>query len=114
MASKKFLYKIYKDGTFLGILPNVVSEFGYSQDINTGGPQLQVKLAATLNDVGADTVSETLSDETGDEITDETGNALLVSFEYVFNDIPIDLGNEVAAWMYYDGAVNGTKVFDGL
>src|SRR3954471_3779570 len=111
MAAKKFLYKVYSQGVFLGVLlpGRVISEFGYSQDINTGGPQMQVKLGATLLDAGPDTVSETLADENGNDITDENGNALLVSFEYVFTDIPIDLNNEIAVWEYYDGAVNGVK-----
>lgn len=113
--TKQYVYKVYDaTGTFKADLANVVSEFGYSQDINSAGAQLEIKLANLLTDVEASQVDEFLITETGDMFIDEVGNHLVASAEFAFDNIPLDLGNRVKVFAYYDGQEDGEQVFDGL
>lgn len=41
---KTYLYKVSKMGTYLGLLPNVKSQFGYTQNLNTGAAQLSITI----------------------------------------------------------------------
>lgn len=114
MAAKRYLYKVYKAGVFSGVLPDVVSDFSYSQDINTAGPQLTITLATTLTEAGATETIETVQDDSGSDVTDEFGQSIYSSLVYDFTNTPIDLGNRIVVYAYYDDAVNGIVVFDGL
>jgi hypothetical protein len=114
MSNKRYLYKVYRDEQYITTLANVVSDFGYSQDINTAGAQLEIQLGSTLDDTGATLDTDELVTETDDNIVTNNGDNILTRKEYFFNSIPIGLANRVKVWLYYDGAVNGTQVFDGL
>ena len=74
--NKDYLYKIYKpDGTYLGLLDDVVSPFGYNQNTETIGAQIQV-----VTQKSTDTASlpnSPVLDETGEAVLDETGEAVL-------------------------------------
>lgn len=114
---KRYIYKIYSQaGVFLGSLPRtrVVSDFGYSQDINTAGVQVQVRVASTLEQSGITVTTEYLVDNSGNNLGDPDGNIIISDQTYSFANIPMDLANRLQVVMYYDGAINGTTVFDGL
>lgn len=39
---KSYIYQIFRNGAFLGVLQNVTSKFGYSQNINSAGSDLTI------------------------------------------------------------------------
>ena len=114
MSSKKYLYKVYRNAAYVGLLPTPNNDFAYSQDINTAGCEINIQIPASLDDAGATISSETLTDETGTDIVDEFGSPILTNVTYQYANIPIDLANRVDVWLYYDGAINGVRVFSGL
>jgi hypothetical protein len=115
---KRYLYKVYTGNQFLGLLPNVTSEFAYSQDINTAGAQITVTVG-----VSADTsylpTTTTVDDETGVSITDENGDNLLT--EGAVNIVGVGIsgptliknGNHVVVYEYGKYYPNGKVVFNG-
>lgn len=113
---KTYEYKIYRDGTYLGSLPNVISDFKYSQQINTAGAQLEVELQ-----IDPDTTDETIEAiqaETGDTITDESGIDLLIErqpdiFGNSASNILLREENDIIVWMFNDNYPNGKQVFQG-
>jgi hypothetical protein len=70
---KSHIYKIYNGTQYMGLLPNVTSEFSYSQDINTSGSQITIQLAKSADTSSLDANSPIL-DETGANILDESSN----------------------------------------
>lgn len=113
---KRYIHKVYRHGQFVGSFKGdlVANEFGYNQNINTAGAQITIELAASFADVGAVASETKLVDEDGNFIVDENGFNILVSKTYVFNNIPIDPGNEVQTYVFDDDAPNGLKVFTGF
>jgi hypothetical protein len=111
-----YLYKIFKDGAYLGLLPNVLSDFSYSQQINTAGTTITVEVAQTL-----DTSSEppeAIQTEAGDNIVTE--NEQIVTTEratQVMGDkdsgLIIANGNDLEVWEFSDYFPNGHLVFTG-
>lgn len=113
---KKYVYKVSRDGTYLGVLPNVTSEFEYSHNINSAGCQLMV----TVSD-SADTSNlpvEALLDEYGNELLAEDGSVLTTervadlvgdgnSNSLIRND------NDVEVVEYSEYYPNGSTVFRG-
>lgn len=79
---KTYQYHIYKNGTFLGLLPNVTSDFGYSQDMNTSFVPLTVECSISA-DV-ADQELEPLLDEDGEILLDENN-------EIAYPERPLDV-----------------------
>lgn len=76
---KSYLYKIYdQDWNFLGVWNDIVSDFGYSQEINSAGSAIKVTLARnsdSLNasyDVLADDSSNPIITDDSSEIAAET------------------------------------------
>lgn len=45
----RYDYKIYRDGVYLGMLPNVTSDFGYSQSINTAATSLSITVGLSAD-----------------------------------------------------------------
>jgi hypothetical protein len=72
---KTYLYRVYSSGAYLGLLPNVRSEFSYPQEINSGMVQVTVEVGQSA-DGSADNL-EAILDETGDPILDETSDPIL-------------------------------------
>lgn len=69
---KEYVYQIYnKNGVYISALNNVISEFGYAQDINSGAVAIDVtvELSADVSDIPV----EPILDESGNPILDETG-----------------------------------------
>lgn len=116
MLPKTYAYKVYRDGEYLGLLPNVISEFSYSQDINSGFSQLSIVVGASA-DVNSNDV-EALQTELGEDITDEFGAVLTTErpLDLVGNDNPnalIRCNNTIEVYEYSDDDINGVLVFAG-
>jgi hypothetical protein len=116
MSKKRYLYKLYRDEQYIKTINNdtITSDFKISQDLNTAGPQLELKLGATLDDSGATLDTDSLVNENGDYIVTNTDGHILLRKEYLFNDIPIDLANRIKVYASYDQEPTGIQVFDGL
>jgi hypothetical protein len=72
---KRYLYQVYDYlGTYLGLLPNVISEFASSQEINTAGAQINIEVGVSV-DTAIQPV-DTLTDESGNTLTDESSSTL--------------------------------------
>lgn len=116
VLEKTYQYKIYRDGVYLGNLPNVVSPFSYSQRINTAGAQLTVEINRSADQ--SDLPLEAIMDEDGNAILDEDGNAILEERRpEIFGDSEpnamIRNENEIKVYEYSDENPNGLLVFDG-
>lgn len=115
---KRYLYKVFNAGQFLGNIPNVTSKFGYSLDINSAGSSIEVECG-----ISVDTAREAgsrLVTEAGDPITTEAG-------EYIYTDGQppliglgnsvdpriIQNGNSVQIWEYSYYYPNGKLMFSG-
>jgi hypothetical protein len=113
---KKYVYKVYHQGVYIGMLPNVISEFEYTQLINTTGAQITISVG-----MSADTASQApahILTESGDYMTDESGNRLVTErvMDLVGNSdssILINNGNEIYVYEYSDLYPNGKKIFSG-
>lgn len=113
---KSHLYKVYRNGAFQGLLPNVTSDFGFSQDINTAGSQITVT-AAVSPDTSALPVS-TLDDEDGNPLQTEDGFDLTIEgVEPIVSlgggDGLIANGNKLQVWEYSQYHPNGICMFLG-
>lgn len=117
--TKYYIYKVYdsQSGSYLGNLPNVVSDFGLSQDINSAGVQITVQCA-----ISADTVLDSasiLTDESSNTLTDESGNILTNEGTAPLTGIGtgsaiIRNGNRVKVWEYSYYYPNGVCLFSGV
>lgn len=112
-----YKYEVYRNGTFLGILPNVSSAFTYTQDINTGGSQIVITSALDIDTQNQPVVL--MTDESGNQMTDESGTYTMTTdrvtdiyggniFQSMFQN-----GNEIKVWEYTQFQPNGVLVFDG-
>lgn len=114
---KTYVYKIFRNDVFLGVLPNVQSDFGFSQDINTAGSSMTIVVGIDI-DVASEPV-EAILDETGAEILDESDEAILEEkrpevFGNSNDQILLRNGNLVEVWEYSSYYPNGKKMFNGL
>lgn len=115
MRDKKYLVKVYKSGVYAGTLPYVVDDYQFTQDINTSGSEITVKLGTDLKGAGITTDVDYLVDKSGNHITDENGNRIITRKDYVFNTVPVDIGNGIDIWLYYSGNSNaGQRIFSGV
>lgn len=73
-VQKSYIYQVYRQGQYIGLLPNVTSEFNYTQDINTAGVQINITCGISP-DISRQPISE-ITDESAVTITDESGIAL--------------------------------------
>jgi hypothetical protein len=113
---KDYIYQIFQDGVFLGVLQNVTSEFNYAQDINSNAVQLQVEVNITA-DV-ADNPLQPLQDEAGNNLLDEAGATLYEerSVDVVGGFNPkalIQEDNNLKVYEVSSLHTNGVLVFDG-
>jgi hypothetical protein len=114
--NKSYLYKIYRNGNFLGILHNVTSDFYYTQEINTSGSNLSIEVASNP-DVSGESPGYILTQD-GDILTDEDGNRLTRerADEVVGNSseqILIRNGNKVEVFEISKTHPSGKLVFSG-
>lgn len=115
----RHLYKVYNsEGTYVGLLPTPISEFGYAQEINTSGVQISIDVPGT-----ADTSRQapnTLTDESGTTLTDESSVTLtdegatpIVAPGDATNNALIKNGNLLQIWEYNYYWPNGKCMFRG-
>lgn len=113
---KKYQYRVFRQGVFLGLLPNVISEFTYSQDINTAGAQISIECAVSADTSGLD--APTIDDETGTPL--QTENLQTITTE----KYPELIGNNASGSLFRNGNQiliseisnyhpNGIQVFSG-
>jgi hypothetical protein len=115
---KRYAYKVYSGSTFLGLLPNVLSEFDLAQDINTAGSQITIRVGVSADTAYLPTTT-TIDDETGVTLTDETGDNLLT--EGAVNIVGVGTaaqsliknGNRVVVYEYGKYHPNGIPLFNG-
>lgn len=114
---KTYKYKVFnKDRNYLGYLDNVVSDFSYSQDINTTACQSLIEVNASA-DVSSIPV-EPIEDEVYDDILDEQNN---IVYEERAQDIVgttnpnalIQENNIIEVYEFDELEPNGRLVFDG-
>lgn len=112
-VNKTYIYKAYQDSAYVGNLPNVVSEFGYDQEINSAGAAIAIECGINLNDAGAELSKQYLITQGGDYIVTENNERIILAQDYVFT-APIDLNTRIDVWAYYEQQPNGIRVFSGL
>jgi hypothetical protein len=114
--SVSYTYKLYDGDTFLATIPArlIISDFEYSQDINSASAQTIVEVGMTLEDTGATTANTRIIAGAGQYITTTSGNKIISERAYAFPDLPISLANRIVITKYYAEAVNGVTCFDGL
>lgn len=114
---KRYDYKVYRNGLFLGNLPTPKNDFSLSQEINTGGSQITIEVP-----VSADTSmlpsSGAILDETGANILDELGDPILSEGAASLVGLGtgttlIKNGNRVVVWEYSYYWPNGHVAFSG-
>lgn len=114
--SKTYIYKIYDGVTYLGTLDSVISEFQYSQDINSSAVSVNVKVQQSA-DVATLPV-EAILDEGGNPILDENDNIIYeerrpdVIGSFNPNAL-IQEYNKIKIYEFHENNVNGDLVFDG-
>lgn len=114
MQNKQYLCKIYRSGTYMGVLPYVVTDVEFDEEINKAGSAITVKLGTDLTGAGIGVSVDYLVTNAGNHITDDLGNRIITRKDYLFSSVPIDLGNQIDVYLYYSGAPNGTRIFTGL
>lgn len=103
-------------GVYKGLLPNVTSDFGYNQNVQTVGAQIEVTVAQSA-DV-AQLPVEPIYSEDGNPLTDENGNTLLIERQ---PDVVgssnanalIQNNNQIKVYEYSSYYPNGLLVFSG-
>lgn len=111
-------YKAFaRDGTYLGLIPNVVSDLKFSQDKNSTGSTLEIRSAQDLREVTEIGVLQTEDDL---DILTEYDEAILTES----TDIMVTTGenddyaiyknsNRIEAWLYNYWYPNGKRMFKG-
>lgn len=115
-VQKQYLYQVYRQGVYLGQLPNVTSDFTYNQNINTAGVQINITCAVSVDTSGLDApILETedgqpLQTEAGDTLTTERYPDIIgnTNSGAVFRN-----GNQLIIWEISDYHPNGQQVFSG-
>lgn len=115
-VQKQHLYQVFRQGQYLGLLPNVTSDFQTSQGINTAGISIQVTSAISA-DV-SDLPLTTIDAEDGTPLQAEDGTNLTVeripdivgnyNSQALFRN-----GNQLIVWEVSDYYPNGKQVFSG-
>lgn len=111
-------YKMYSsDGNYLGLIPNVTSKFGFSQDMNSAGSSIQIVSGTYPENL---TTFEPILDNNGDPILTNNDLEILASTTEITiaeGDSPEDVmfknGNRVQVWLYNYWHPNGKLMFSG-
>jgi hypothetical protein len=111
-------YKVFaRDGTYLGLMPNVSSGLRFSQDINSAGSSMEVKSAQDLRDV---TETDFLLTESGLDILTENDFIIYTESTEIFvttganEDYAVfKNSNRIEAWLYNYWWPNGKRMFKG-
>lgn len=111
-----YTYHVYRSNSFLGLLPNVTSEFSYPQEVNSGAVEIQVVVSESADTVDEDT--EAILLETGEELQDESGNPILEEQAQSLAGVStsgnlIANGNAIKVYEISDDNPDGKLVFNG-
>lgn len=116
-VQKTHQYKMFTpSGSYLGLLPNVTSDFNYNQNIATAFAQMTVEVAQSA-DV-AQLATEALTDEAGNAIQDEAGNNINIERQPDIvgssnSNALIANNNLIQVYEYSNYYPNGLLVFSG-
>lgn len=115
-VERRNLYKVFRSGVYLGLLPTPTNDFSYSQDINTASTEIEIEIPQTL-DVSGQSVEPI---ETQDGLPLQTENELTVTTERATENVGVSTsgrlianGNDIEVWEYSDNHPNGVIVFSG-
>lgn len=114
---KTYLYKVYDhDGSFLGQWNDVVSDFGYSQQINSAGSSIDVTLARNSDSLSVS--YDSISDDSFDPIETDDDNEIAAETTTQNSIGPgtnVDLNLDVKIYEFTkdDIDLSGTLVFSG-
>lgn len=111
----RHVHKVYDSGEFVGVVPNVVSDFYYSQDIFTAAAEYTFTISMS-SDIAAET-PEVIETEAGVPMLTEQGSEL--TMEYAYNivgadDSLIQTMRTVEVYEYSDFNPNGVLVYSGI
>ena len=113
---KRYVYKVSRNGVYLGVLPNVKSQFGYTQNINTPAAQLEI-LVGTTPDTSHQSV-DAIETEAGAPLQTEASETIYIerqpdvvgdgnSLALIRND------NDITVYEFSANNPNGKLVFSG-
>lgn len=115
---KRYLYKVFNDGFYLGNLPMVTSIFGYPLDINSAGAALSIECSVSAD--SAVLPGDRLVTEAGDPITTEAGEYIytdgqppIISRGNALDPTIIQNGNRIEVWEYSYYYPNGKLMYKG-
>jgi len=113
---RKYLYKISRNGIFLGVLQNVTNDFHYSQLINTAGTSINIDVAMSV-DNSHDAI-EAIETENGLPIETEDGLSLEIERQpdlvgSANSNALINNDNDILIYEVSDNNVSGKLVFSG-
>lgn len=111
-----YLYKVYRDGAFLGLIPNVTSPFKYGLNINSAGASLEIAVGANPYEAPED-VEEFITED-GDTMITEDGDIMTTERRYPIygNEHNLTLirnGNDVEVFEISETYPESHKVFEG-
>lgn len=115
--TKRYEYKVFNGSTYLGLIPNVTTDFEYTQEINSSSVEVQIDVALPT-DRSAEAVEAILT-EGGDPITDEFGDPLLIERQPDYMGVLgsdrtlIANGNTIHVYEFSDHDPNGVLIFKG-
>ena len=115
--TKTYLYKIYdKNWNFIGVWNDVVSDFSYSQEINSAGSAISVTLARNSDSVQAN--YDVLADDSSSPIVTDDNTEITAELSTTSALGPgttVDLNLNVKIYEFSSGteAVEGDLVFTG-
>jgi len=115
---KRYVYKVFNGNQYLGNLPQVTSDFAFSQEINTSGTQITITCAVSPDTSSLPT--DILTNESGTTLTDESLNTLTTEGaipifapgSFLTNAL-IKNGNDIQVWEFGYWNPNGKIVFLG-
>lgn len=100
---KSFEYKVFdKDGNYITSWPDVISDFGFNQEINTAGSAVQIQLARSIDTPVAQV--EDLHTESSEELQTEAAETLQADYKSpnrVGPGTDVAVNNRIEVWVYY-------------
>lgn len=114
----RYIYKSYENsGNYLGNLPSVASIFGFNQDINTVGSQINIKLSESIDTARLPIAN--IQTEAGIDLETEAGTVLTVETTPPIASLGtgsaalVKNGNRIVVWEYSYYYPAGRIVFKG-
>lgn len=115
---KHYDYKMYDGSTYLGLLPNVVSQYTVPHEINTVGSSIEIKVGLSVDTARLASTS-TIETEDGNPLETESGETLttegavnLVALGVTTQSL-IRNANKIKIIEYSSFHPNGIQVFSG-